>query len=81
VGSGVSVEAYEFADLKNSTIVGGACPTVALARGYTEGGGHEPLAGKYGSAVDQVLEWEVIIANGKLVLASHTLNRNLYWGT
>jgi hypothetical protein len=80
VGSGVDVlEAYKFADQVKGTIVGGACPTVALAGGYTQGGGHGPLAGKFGLAADQVLEWEVMTANGKLITASKDSNQDLYW--
>lgn len=80
VSAGVSVyDAYKFADAHNSIIVGGNCPTVALAGGYTQGGGHGPLASKYGLAVDQVLEWEVITAVGQLVTASLVENPNLYW--
>lgn len=52
VGAGVLIyDAYKFADANNGVIVGGNCPTVALAGGYTQGGGHGPPASKYGLAV------------------------------
>jgi hypothetical protein len=80
VGAGVLIyDAYKFADANNGIIVGGNCPTVALAGGYTQGGGHGPLASKYGLAVDQALEWEVVTADGKLLTASLAENPNLYW--
>lgn len=80
VGAGVSIyDAYKFADANDGIIVGGNCPTVSLAGGYTQGGGHGPLASRYGLAVDQVLEWEVVTANGQLLTASPTQNPNLYW--
>jgi hypothetical protein len=80
VGSGVNIlEAYEFADRNKGLIVGGACPTVALAGGYTQGGGHGPLAGKFGLAADQVLEWGIINAEGKLITASKSVHQDLYW--
>lgn len=37
-----SLEAYEFANANNGIIVGGNCPTVALAGSYSQGGGHSP---------------------------------------
>ena len=80
LGAGVSIyDAYKFADSHNGIIVGGNCPTVALAGGYTQGGGHGPLASKYGLAVDQVLEWQVVTANGSLLKASPARNADLYW--
>jgi hypothetical protein len=80
VGAGVSIyEAYKYADEHNGIVVGGNCPTVSLAGGYTQGGGHGPLASKYGLAVDQVLEWEVITADGSFLKASPTHHYSLYW--
>ncbi|KAK5016274.1 hypothetical protein LTR16_001824 [Cryomyces antarcticus] len=37
-------------------IVGGECPTIGLAGGYTQGGGRSALSSKYGLAADQTLE-------------------------
>jgi len=52
---------------------------VSLAGGYTQGGGHGPLATKFGLAVDQVLEWEVVTGTGELLRATSTENSDLYW--
>ncbi|KAI9741759.1 MAG: hypothetical protein M1834_000145 [Cirrosporium novae-zelandiae] len=80
LGAGVQVrEAYAFASSQNKIIIGGACQTVGLAGGYTQGGGHSPLSSKYGLAADQTLEWEVVLANGSFATASSTHNRDLYW--
>ncbi|KAM0308775.1 hypothetical protein ACHAO8_009643 [Botrytis cinerea] len=80
LGAGISsIEAYRFADANNGLIVGGNCPTVSLAGGYTQGGGHGPFATKFGLAVDQVLEWEVVTSEGELLTASPTINSDLYW--
>ena len=58
MGAGVhGFEAYSAADKINFAVVGGECPTVGLAGGYTQGGGHSALASKYGLAADQTLEW------------------------
>ncbi|TGO08753.1 hypothetical protein BTUL_0193g00050 [Botrytis tulipae] len=80
LGAGVSsIQAYRFAEANSGTIVGGNCPTVALAGGYSQGGGHGPLATKFGLAVDQVLEWQVVTGTGALVTASPTNHSDLYW--
>lgn len=71
MGAGVAVhEAYEFADTQDVLVVGGNCPTVGLVGGYTQGGGHGPLASKFGLGADQVLEWEVVTGTGQLVTAT-----------
>jgi hypothetical protein len=81
-GAGVLVqEAYEFADFHNLTVVGANQGTVGLVGGYTQGGGHGPLASRLGLAADQVLEWEVILENGQTVTASASspAHPDLYW--
>lgn len=60
-------------------MVGGNCPTVGLAGGYTQGGGYRPLASKFGLAADQVLEWEVVTAMGTLLRATPLENADLFW--
>ncbi|KAF2726629.1 FAD-binding domain-containing protein [Polyplosphaeria fusca] len=60
-------------------IVGGNCPSVGLAGGYTQGGGLGPLTSRYGLAADQVLEWNVVTVNGTLVKATPEQNTQLYW--
>lgn len=60
-------------------VIGGTCPTVGLAGGYTSGGGHSLLNGLYGMAADAALEWEVITAQGQHLVATPTQNSDLYW--
>jgi FAD binding domain/Berberine and berberine like len=80
MSAGVEIyEAYKFADSKGVMIVGGNCPTVGLVGGYTQGGGHGPLASTFGLAADQVLEWEVVTATGRLLTATPDQNQDLYW--
>ena len=55
---------YSFAALHNVTIVGGADPDVGIG-GWVSGGGHSPLSAKYGLGADQVVEMEVVTADGK----------------
>lgn len=81
-GAGVSAhEAYVFADANNRTVVSANQPTVGFIGGYTQGGGHGPLASTFGLAADQVLEWEVVLASGELVVASPSSDEHsdLWW--
>lgn len=80
MGAGIQgFEAYEFADARGLRVVGGECPTVGLAGGYTQGGGHSLLSSTYGLAADQTLEWEVVTAEGKHLIASPAQDADLYW--
>ncbi|KAL5398744.1 hypothetical protein PMIN06_003906 [Paraphaeosphaeria minitans] len=80
MGAGVQAyEAYDAAHKQNLRVVGGTCPTVGLAGGYTQGGGHSMLSTIHGLGADQVLEWEVVTANGSLLTATPDKNSDLYW--
>ncbi|KAI4204971.1 MAG: hypothetical protein LQ350_000823 [Teloschistes chrysophthalmus] len=80
LGAGVqAIDAYQYAYDQGLVVVGGNCPTVGIAGGYTQGGGHSPLSSKYGMAADQALEWEVVTGTGVLLTASPTQNADLYW--
>jgi FAD/FMN-containing dehydrogenase len=71
--------AYAAAHRVGQRIVGAVCPTVRLAGGYSLGGGLSPLAPLHGLGVDNVLEWEVVTANGTNVRAAPDENADLYW--
>lgn len=80
IGAGVqAAQAQEVANKAGYVVVEGDCPTVGIAGGYTQGGGTSPLASRYGMAADQVLEWEVVTADGRLLTATPTNNEDLYW--
>ena len=49
-------------------IVGGSAHTVSMG-GYTLGGGHSPMSRMFGMAVDNLLEVEMVTANGSVVHA------------
>lgn len=70
---------YEVVGAAGYRILGGTCPTVGLAGGYTSGAGHSLLNGAYGMAADAVLEWEVITAQGEHLIATPSNNTDLYW--
>ncbi|KAJ7451951.1 FAD binding domain protein [Mycena latifolia] len=78
--AGVTAEIlYAQADARGYAVVGGECPTIGMAGGYTQGGGHSMLASLYGLAADQTLEFEVITTEGEFLTASPTQNHDLYW--
>ncbi|KAF2172800.1 hypothetical protein M409DRAFT_35390 [Zasmidium cellare ATCC 36951] len=80
MGAGVQgFEAYAAAHQHGLVVLGGECPTVGLAGGYAQGGGHSTLGSKYGLAADQVLEWEVVDARGRHLTASRAKNSDLFW--
>lgn len=81
LGAGVQFQAlYETASANGLMVVGGGCPTVGAAGGYPQGGGHGPLGASFGLGSDNVLEFEVVTADGVHRIASPTQNADLYWG-
>lgn len=80
VGAGVQgFEALEAAHAANLVVVTGECPSVGLAGGYTQGGGHSALSTNFGLAADNTLEFEVVTPTGNVITASRTKNTDLYW--
>ncbi|KAI8626384.1 hypothetical protein F5Y19DRAFT_488221 [Xylariaceae sp. FL1651] len=82
IGAGITnIEMYTASHAKGYRTVGGSCPTVGAGGGYTQGGGHGPLGGKYGLGADQVLEYELVTAEGTHVTASPSSKdyADLYW--
>lgn len=79
---GAGVQGFEImaaAHEKGLVVVGGECPTVGIAGGYTQGGGHSAISTNFGLAADNVLSWEVVTADGRLVTADQKTNSDLYW--
>lgn len=80
VGAGVqNFEVYQAASRHGLRVVGGSCPTVGKAGGFTQGYGHGPLGATYGLGADNTLEFEVVTVDGKHLTASPTENADLYW--
>lgn len=79
-GAGVEIfEANAAAHAQGLAVVGSSGDTVGLAGGYTQGGGTGPAVSAWGLAADQVLEWEVVTADGTLLTATPAQNADLYW--
>lgn len=73
-------EAYSAAHSHNFRVVGGMCPSVGLAGGYTQGGGHSALSSKHGLGADQTLSIEFVSARGKHGIATRDNEfSDLFW--
>ncbi|KKA27659.1 hypothetical protein TD95_001252 [Thielaviopsis punctulata] len=80
MGAGVlGYEATAATGAEGRLVITGECPTVGVAGGYTQGGGHGALSSQFGLAADQVLEWEVVTADGVLRRANRQENSDLFW--
>jgi hypothetical protein len=79
-GAGVQVyEIYAAARDHGLVTIGGEGQTVGAMGGYVQGGGHSPLSSLYGMAADQVLNYEVVTADGRFVAANAKENSDLFW--
>lgn len=68
-------EIYKTVAAYNLSIVGGADPNVGIG-GWITAGGHSPISSVFGFGADQVLEMDVVTANGTRL----TINENSYAG-
>lgn len=68
----LGVEILDEAKKHGLVVVAGECPTVGIAGGYTQSGGHSPLSTAFGLSADNTLEFEVVNAKGELVRANPT---------
>jgi FAD/FMN-containing dehydrogenase len=54
-------------------------PTVGIAGGFLQGGGHSTYTSYYGLAADQVLAITAVTADGRVVEAHEGENADLFW--
>ncbi|KAF2434934.1 FAD-binding domain-containing protein [Tothia fuscella] len=79
-GSGIQWrELYGAAYKANKTIVGGADPDVGAGGGWALGGGHGPMANRYGLGVDNILEMEVVLPSGAIIITNSNSYPDLFW--
>lgn len=80
IGAGVQGgEVLQAAYKQGLRVTIGDCPTVGVAGGWAQGGGHGHLGPKYGLGADNILEYEVVTTDGQLKTVSPIENEDLYW--
>lgn len=84
-GSRVSVgpgarwgDVYAALDSHGLSVIGGRVPDVGVA-GLILGGGLSYFTGKYGTAADNVQNFEIVLADGTIESANATSNPDLFW--
>ncbi|GAD94227.1 isoamyl alcohol oxidase [Paecilomyces variotii No. 5] len=79
IGGGYSWgDMFPVAAANGVIVVGAGCPDVGVLGGSTQGGGHSLATHDFGLAADQLLEAQVVLANGQQVLASPSSNSDLF---
>ena len=69
---------YAEAEKYDLAAVGGISPNVGVG-GLTLHGGYGWLTSAHGLATDNVIEMEIVLADGSIVQASNTANKDLFW--
>lgn len=72
-------EVYAALDPHGISIVGGRIPQVGVG-GLILGGGLSHFSGKYGLAADNVVDFEIVLGEGRVVDANERENEDLFWG-
>ena len=71
-------EAHKFASENNVQIASGWAVTVGIV-GWSTGGGHGPYSNNLGMGIDNILEAEVVKADGELLTVNSVKNSDLFW--
>ncbi|CAG8585820.1 unnamed protein product, partial [Penicillium salamii] len=80
LGAGVQLhEMYSYLGSKGVMVVAGTANTVGITGGYIQGGGHSLLGWLHGMASDNALEFEVVLADGSLIVANDYQNSDLFF--
>ncbi|KAF2688556.1 FAD linked oxidase-like protein [Lentithecium fluviatile CBS 122367] len=69
---------YEALDPHGLSVIGGRIPQVGVA-GVILGGGFFHFSGEHGLAADNVKNFEVVLADGRIVNANAAENSDLFW--
>ncbi|MFS4110122.1 FAD-binding oxidoreductase [Streptomyces sp. PD-S100-1] len=79
VGAGAKlIDVYRALAAKGATIPAGSCPTVGVS-GLVLGGGHGVVSRAYGLTCDSLTQATVVTADGKVLTANATENKDLFW--
>ncbi|KAL4780294.1 hypothetical protein BJX76DRAFT_364412 [Aspergillus varians] len=75
----LALEISQVAADEGFNVLIGLCTTVGVAGGYIQGGGASLLGPTHGMASDNALEFNVVTAEGDLVVANDFQNADLFW--
>ena len=74
------IEAYQEVTVKRGRYVqGGGCTSVGAAGGFLQGGGFGSWSKKFGTAAANLIEAEIVTADGRLLVANSCQNQDLFW--
>jgi FAD/FMN-containing dehydrogenase len=73
------LEAYRALEGSDRMVSGGGCNTVGAAGGFTMGGGYSSFSRLLGTAAGNVLEMEVVTADGSVLVVNDHQNPDLFW--
>jgi hypothetical protein len=80
VGAGINIDELNKALAKSGLYaIGAAHSSVSVAGGWSQSGGHAALSSYYGLGSDQMLEYKVVTADGKLLVANAVSNPDMFW--
>lgn len=71
-------DVHEVAIKNNVIVVSGGSISPGATGGWPSGGGHGPASRNYGLGADQILEAEVMLADGRVVTANHCQHADLF---
>lgn len=79
VGAGCDFQKLNSAlSLSGLHVPGGECPDVCVG-GYVQGGGYGFTSVTFGMNCDNVIDMRVVLADGRIVVASRSSNADLWW--
>lgn len=73
------LEAFGAATKAGVYVQGGGCTSVGVAGGFIQGSGFGPFSKRYGSGAASVLEYEVVTADGAVLIANEYQHADLFW--
>ena len=73
------LEAYRALEGTGREVAGGGCNTVGAGGGFTLGGGYSSFARRFGTAAGNVLEMEVVTADGAVLVVNEHQHPDLFW--
>jgi FAD binding domain/Berberine and berberine like len=77
-GGALASDVAAAADPLGAAVAAGSCSSVGMA-GLTLGGGYGALIGRFGLALDNLLAAEVVLSDGRVVIADKDNEAELFW--